>query len=197
MISNIPGISPLARAAAWIEDARAAGAIEPDAMALATSSAVGAPSVRVVLCRGIDEHGLRFFTNYESRKGVEIAENPRAAAAFHWPALGRQLRVEGGVERLPEAESNAYFASRPRAHQLSARVSPQSRPIASFEELEQRAALEAKNAGTDEISRPPSWGGYRLVARAVEFWVQGPGRLHQRIFFELNSGVWIWQHLAP
>src|SRR5260370_42696567 len=122
-------MTPLETLAAWIEEARERGAAEPESMALSTATPEGVPSVRIVLCRGIDTRGLRFFTNYESRKGAELDRNPHAATAFHWPVLGRQARVEGPVERLSAAESDGYFRERPRGHQLSAWASAQSRPV--------------------------------------------------------------------
>jgi pyridoxamine 5'-phosphate oxidase len=193
-------MTPIERAAAWLDEARRAGngtEGEPDAMALATVGADGAPSVRLVLCRFIDARGLRFYTNYESRKAVELSANPKAAGVFYWHALGRQLRVEGTVERLSAAESDVYFAGRPRGHQLSALASPQSRPIADLDELRQRAAeLDREYAGRD-VPRPASWGGYRLVPTAIELWQRGADRLHQRTRFELRGGQWNESQLAP
>ncbi len=166
-------------------------------MALATVGADGAPSVRFVLCRGIDARGLRFFSNYESRKAQEMNADARAAAVFHWHTLGRQLRVEGSVERLEPAESDAYFASRPRGHQLSAHASPQSRAIGSLDELRRRAEeLDRQWAGR-EVPRPAFWGGYRLVPTAVELWQRGADRLHDRTRFELRDGAWYQARLAP
>jgi pyridoxamine 5'-phosphate oxidase len=190
-------MNPLERAAAWLDEARAAGVPEPEAMALATAQLNGVPAVRMVLCRGIDERGMRFFTNYESRKAGELGENPRAAVVFYWHALARQLRVEGDVERLSAAESGAYFAGRPRSSQLSARASPQSRPIESLDEIHRRVEEEARKTAGGEVSCPAFWGGYRLVPRAIEFWVQGADRLHDRLRFELHEGVWRSQRLAP
>ena len=191
-------MTPLERAAAWLEEARRAQPEkEPDAMALATVGAEGAPSVRFVLCRGIDKRGLRFFTNYESRKSLELAANARAAVVFHWHSLGRQLRLEGAVERLPPAESDAYFAGRPRGHQLSALASPQSRPIGGLDELRQRVTeLDRQYAGRD-VPRPASWGGYRLVPTVVELWTRGADRMHERIRFELRGGQWHEARLGP
>jgi len=191
-------MTPLERAAAWLEEARRAQPEkEPDAMALATVGAEGAPSVRFVLCRGIDKRGLRFFTNYESRKSLELAANARAAVVFHWHSLGRQLRLEGAVERLPPAESDAYFAGRPRGHQLSALASPQSRPIGGLDELRQRVTeLDRQYAGRD-VPRPASWGGYRLVPTVVELWTRGADRMHDRIRFELRGGQWHEARLGP
>jgi pyridoxamine 5'-phosphate oxidase len=190
-------MDPIARVASWIDEARAAGIPEPDAMALATADAAGAPSVRMVLCRGVDERGLRFYTNYESRKGRELGENSRAAAVFHWEALGRQLRVEGDVERLSATESDTYFAARPRTHQISARASPQSRPIESIDEVHRRVEEETRAAGGGPVSRPDFWGGYRIVPRVIEFWVRGPDRLHERIVHERSGGGWTSRLLAP
>lgn len=191
-------MTPLERAAQWLKDAHHAEAEkEPDAMALATVGAGGAPSVRFVLCRGIDARGLRFFTNYESRKGLELDANPRAAVVFHWHSLGRQLRAEGTIERLSAAESDAYFASRPRGHQLSALASPQSRPIGGLDELRRHTKeLERQYAGTN-VPRPGSWGGYLLAPAAVEFWLRGAERLHERTRFELRDGKWREERLGP
>jgi pyridoxamine 5'-phosphate oxidase len=189
-------MSPLDRAAEWLEEAQRAGLPDPVAMALATATADGAPSARIVLCRGIDARGLRFFTNYESRKAAELDANPRAAVVFHWPGLARQLRAEGRVERLPGAESDEYFAGRPRGHQLSAHASPQSRPIASLDVVRLRAAALDEELGHD-VPRPAFWGGYRLVPHAIEFWVEGAHRLHDRVRFELEDGAWREERLAP
>ena len=194
-------MTPIERAAAWLDEARAGNGNgtegEPDAMALATVGPDGAPSVRLVLCRFIDARGLRFYTNYESRKALELAANPKAAGVFYWHALGRQLRVEGTVERLSAAESDTYFAARPRGHQLSAMASPQSQPIDSLDELRQRASeLDREYAGRD-VPRPASWGGYRLVPTAIELWQRGADRLHQRTRFELRGGQWNESQLAP
>jgi pyridoxamine 5'-phosphate oxidase len=193
-------VSPLETLAAWIDEARGAGVSEPEAMALATVGADGRPSARFVLCRGIDARGLRFFTNYDSRKGRELAGRPQAAVVFHWEALRRQVRVEGDVEVLGTAESDVYFHSRARGSQLAASVSPQSAPIADLEGLrsEQRR-LEASLAGA-EVPRPANWGGYLLVASAVELWTSGRDRLHDRMRYERSrseDAVWVSQRLAP
>jgi pyridoxamine 5'-phosphate oxidase len=189
-------VSPLDTLAAWLEEARAKGVLEPDAMALATCAG-GMPSVRMVLCRGIDAAGVRFFTSYESRKASEIDANPHAAVVFHWAALGRQVRVEGTVSRLSPAESDAYFGSRPRGSQLSAAVSPQSRPIASLEALrEKQRALEAELSGRP-VPRPASWGGYRITATRVELWTSGADRMHERLVFERTGDAWQKSLLGP
>ena len=191
------GTTPLQTLSAWIEEARTAGMAEPEAMALATSTASGVPSVRIVLCRGVDDRGLRFFTNYDSRKGAELESNPNAAVAFHWPVIGRQVRVEGSVERLPPQESDVYFQGRARGSRLSAWASPQSRPIASADELHARMKELAALYEGREVPRPPHWGGYLLRARAVELWTQGADRLHERLRYEVRAGSWKEQRLAP
>jgi pyridoxamine 5'-phosphate oxidase len=193
-------VSPLQTLASWIEEARATGVREPEAMALATVGPDGRPSARLVLCRGIDERGLRFFTSYESRKARELAGHPQAAVVFHWEATRHQVRVEGDVEVLGAADSDAYFRSRARGSQLAASVSPQSAPIADLEDLrrEQRR-LDAELQGKD-VPRPATWGGYLLVARAVELWTSGADRLHDRVRYERSASddsVWVPQRLAP
>ncbi|HEX8796126.1 MAG TPA: pyridoxamine 5'-phosphate oxidase, partial [Polyangiaceae bacterium] len=191
-------MTPIERVVAWLEDARRAEPDrEPEAMALATVGADGAPSVRYVLCRGVDARGLRFFTNYESRKASELAANARAAAVFYWHPLGRQLRVEGTVERLPATESDAYFAGRPRGHQLSALASPQSRAIADLEELRGRASEADRQYADRDVPRPAYWGGYRLVPTTIELWQRGADRMHDRIRFDLRAGQWRETRLAP
>ena len=190
-------MTPLETLAAWIEEARERGAVEPEAMALATATKAGVPSVRIVLCRGIDVRGIRFYTNFESRKGIELEHNPRAAVVFHWENLGRQTRVEGDIERLSPAESDAYFHSRPRGHQLSAWASAQSRPLGSQDELRKRMEeLTAQYEGQD-VPRPSYWGGYLLRATTVELWAEGANRLHDRVRYELHDGAWTAQRLAP
>lgn len=190
-------MSPLATLADWIREAESAGVPEPEAMALATVGVGGVPSLRFVLCRGVDEKGVRFFTNFESRKGRELADNPHAAVVFHWAALERQVRVEGRVERLTAAESDAYFRSRPRGSQISSAISPQSRPIASLEDLYARCAdLDARLGGA-EVPRPAHWGGYLLHAMAVELWRGGPDRLHDRLRYVRRGDAWEATRLAP
>jgi pyridoxamine 5'-phosphate oxidase len=183
---------PAAQLRAWLDDARAAGIELPEAMTLATATADGAPSGRMVLLKDAGERGLSFFTNYESRKGVELAENPRAALVLYWHALGRQVRVEGTVERLPGAESDEYFASRPPGSRRSAAVSPQSQVIDSRKELERAAA-----ALGDDVPRPPGWGGYLLVPSLWEFWQHRVDRLHDRFRYRSGEGGWVVERLAP
>jgi pyridoxamine 5'-phosphate oxidase len=181
-------MDPLKTLGEWIAEARALGVHEPDAMALATDG----PHVRIVLCRGIGPREIRFFTNYESVKGQDIARSPKVAAAFWWGVLARQVRVEGTAEKLDAAASDAYFASRPEGSQLSAIVSPQSKEIASLDELHAaRARLRPP------LARPENWGGYRIVVDAVELWWSRPDRLHERRRFEHTGSGWSEKLLAP
>jgi pyridoxamine 5'-phosphate oxidase len=181
----------------WLDEAEQSGRALAEAMALATATAAGTPSVRMVLYRGRSAGGFRFFTNYESRKAGELAANPRAALLFHWAELGRQIRIEGRVERLSDEESDIYFKGRPRGHQLGAWASPQSRPISERAALEARyAELEASYAGRD-VPRPPYWGGYRLMADSIEFWQSADNRLHDRVLYEHRDGAWRTTRLAP
>jgi len=181
---------------AWLDDAEASADPMPAAFALGTAGTDGAPSVRVVLLRGWDRTGLRFYTDRRSRKGRDIAENPRAAAAFHWAALDRQLRVHGSVETLGESESRAYFLSRPAGSRLSAWISHQGQPIASRDDLLRRLATARGRGLEDRL--PPDWGGYRLVPDAFEFWQSREDRLHDRVeYVPGRSGQWARRRLEP
>ena len=168
-------------------------------MALATASRDGRPSVRMVLLRGLDERGLAFFTNYESRKAEELASNPFAAVVLNWgPLLRAQVRAEGRVERLPVAESVAYFRTRTRESRLGAWASPQSRLLGGRDELERRyAEAEQRFAGVDDVPLPPFWGGFRLVPEAMELWENRPNRLHDRARYERAGDGWTRIRLAP
>jgi pyridoxamine 5'-phosphate oxidase len=188
---------PLEQFRRWYADAEAAEIRAPHAMALATSGADGAPSVRMVLLKGADEDGFVFFTGYGSRKGGELEANPRAALLFYWDPLGRQVRVEGTVAQVGAAESDAYFATRPRAAQLAAAASRQGRVLAAREELDARVAeLEREHAGAD-VPRPDHWGGYRLRPETYEFWQHRENRLHDRLRFRRDDGGWLLERLSP
>jgi pyridoxamine 5'-phosphate oxidase len=190
-------IEPLEQFRHWYEHAVAAGLPEPEAMALATTTPDGRPSVRFVLLKGIDEHGVEFFMNYESRKGRELDANPHAALAILWKPLQRQVRLEGPVEKLTPEESDAYFSTRSRGSQLGAWASRQSEVIPSREWLEQRLA-EFDDRYPDEVPRPPHWGGCRLTPDVIEFWEGRPNRLHDREQFTRGSdGAWHARRLSP
>jgi len=187
---------PLEQFRSWYDEASAALDV-PEAMALATATAEAAPSVRMVLLKGFDERGLVFYSHYTSRKGRELEANPQAALLFHWQPLGRQVRVEGRVERVEQEESDAYFATRPRDAQVGARASRQSGPLASRGELYDRLAeLEGELAG-GPVSRPPTWGGFRLTPAAWEFWQHRESRLHDRFRYEPEPGGWRIDRLFP
>ncbi len=188
---------PFVQFGLWLEQAIAADPLDPTAMTLATADRQGRPSARVVLLKGFDERGFVFFTNYDSRKGRELAENPWAALVFFWAALHRQVRIEGTVERVPAAESDAYYASRPPGSRLGAWASPQSRPIADRAELERALAEVTARQEQEELPRPGFWGGYRLRPEAIEFWQGRPSRLHDRILFQAGPEGWRRQRLAP
>ena len=188
---------PLRQFAAWYAQARAADVREPGAVALATATPDGVPSVRMVLLKAFDEHGFVFFSNYASRKGAELAANPRAALLFHWDPLGRQVRIEGPVQRISAAESAHYIRSRPRASQLSALASPQSQPVTERGVLERRVADFERRYGGDELPLPDEWGGYRLSPESFEFWQQRRDRLHDRLLYVRRDRTWLIERLAP
>jgi pyridoxamine 5'-phosphate oxidase len=183
---------PLDQFRAWFEEAAAAVEV-PEAMALATATPDGAPSARMVLLKRADERGFAFVSGYESRKGRELAANPRAALLFYWHPIGRQVRIEGRVERLPEAESDEYFAARPRQSRVSAVASAQSDVVPNRELLEARVE---ELAGT-VVRRPHTWGGFVLVAHTYEFWQHRENRLHDRLRYRLEREGWVLERLAP
>jgi pyridoxamine 5'-phosphate oxidase len=189
---------PMRKFEAWYADAVAADLPQPDAMALATVSPEGRPSARMVLLKQADQRGFVFFTNYDSRKGRELATNPYAALVFYWNALHRQVRIEGRVERLAATESDEYFATRPRGSQVAAVASRQSEPIDSRAVLENRVQELEKNYGAGEVPRPDYWGGYRVVPSVIEFWQGRPNRLHDRLRYDrVPDGSWSKVRLSP
>jgi pyridoxamine 5'-phosphate oxidase len=188
---------PLDQFRGWFAEASAALEV-PEAMALATATTGGAPSVRMVLLKGFDERGLVFYSHYTSRKGLELDANPQGALLFHWRPLGRQVRVEGKVERVSGEESDAYFATRPRGAQVGALASRQSEPLASRAELYERLAELEGDLGSGPVPRPPTWGGFLLVPAAWEFWQHRASRLHDRFRYEPEpSGGWRLERLFP
>jgi pyridoxamine 5'-phosphate oxidase len=187
---------PIAQLRAWIQEAYDAGSAEPNAMCVCTVSS-GGPSARMVLLRGLDDRGLAFFTSYFSRKGRELAENPRIAAVFYWPELARQVRVEGAAEQLPEDESDAYFASRPRGHQLGAWASEQSETVESRAVLDQRLQDFDGRFEGEQVPRPHSWGGFLIRPDRFEFWQGRANRMHDRLEFERAGGSWQVRRLQP
>ncbi len=181
----------------WFEDAEGSGLLLPESLALATASADGRPSARMILLKGVGPDGFRFFTNYGSHKAAELDSNPQAALCFHWSVLERQVRIEGRVERLSTEESAAYFATRGRGSQIGAWASDQSRPIPDRAELQaQVAEIEARFAGKD-IPLPDFWGGYRLIPDRFEFWQGRANRLHDRLAYTPRDGGWEITRLQP
>lgn len=182
----------------WFEDARRSEISEPNAMTLATSTADGKPSSRIVLLKDVDTRGFVFYTNLESRKAREILDNPRAVLTFWWPPLHRQVRIEGSVEAVSEEVADTYFTTRSRGSRLGAWASPQSQEIPNRKTLEDRFAEVEKRHSDDEIPRPPFWGGFRVVPEAIEFWQGRPNRLHDRFLYRRGvDGEWVISRLAP
>lgn len=189
--------NPLDQFTAWLYEAVDARIVEPNAMVLATADAQGRPAARTVLLKDFDERGFVFFTNYESQKGRELNENPRASLVFLWKELERQVRVDGPVQRVSREESETYFRSRPFEARLGAWASPQSRPVAKREALEGAfEALRARYASQD-VPLPPYWGGYRVQHQELEFWQGRPNRLHDRLLYTREAGGWSVRRLAP
>ncbi|WP_284178413.1 pyridoxamine 5'-phosphate oxidase [Rhabdaerophilum sp. SD176] len=183
----------------WFGEARASEPNDPNAMALATADADGLPNVRMVLMKGIDPAGVVFYTNTQSQKGQEITANAQAAVVFHWKSLRRQVRFRGALERVSEAEADAYFASRPRDSRIGAWASQQSRPLESRFALEKAVAREAARFGLGDVPRPPHWTGFRLVPAYIEFWQDKPFRLHDRLVFRRDGpdAPFRTEHLYP
>ncbi len=192
-------LDAMAAVAAWVDEARAAGVPDWDAMVVATAAADGAPSARVVLLRGVDEHGLRFYTSYESRKGRELAANPRAAVVLHWGPQGRQVRAVGPVERLTPEDSLSYWRNRPLESRLSAWASRQSEPIADRQGLERTVEEVAARFAPegDDVPLPPFWGGYLVQPDEVELWQHRDDRLHDRIAYRRTADGWARTRLQP
>lgn len=194
--ANAPD-DPLDLFGRWFEEALAADLVDASAMTLATADADGRPSARTVLLKGFGADGFCFYTNYDSRKAHELDANPRAALAFWWDRLERQVRIEGAVKRLPPEIADEYFATRPRGSQLGAHVSPQSRPIGGRKELEDALRDLAERFGDDPVPRPPDWGGYAVAPETIEFWQGRENRLHDRLRYTRDGDGWKRERLAP
>ena len=196
-IAGNSGDDPLSLFDAWLRDATASEPNNPNAMTLATVSPEGQPSARMVLLKGADSSGFVFYTNLESQKALELAANPRAALLFHWKSLNRQVRVEGPVSQVSDAEADAYFATRPRGAQIGAWASRQSRALESRFALEKHVAEYTAKFGLSKIPRPGFWSGYRVRPERMEFWQDRPFRLHDRLVFQQTSAGWRTEKLYP
>lgn len=181
----------------WLKEAEAAEVNDPTAMALATATPDGRPSVRMVLLKGVDRQGFTFYTNLESRKGMELENNPQASLCFHWKSLRRQVRVEGSVRKVSDQEADEYFASRPRGSQIGAWASSQSRPLTGRFLLEKRIGEYAARFGLGKVPRPPHWSGFRVAPDYLEFWQDRPFRLHERRVFRWLEDIWQEEQLFP
>ena len=189
--------NPYEQFESWLAEAIESDIFEPNAMVLATASKSGKPSARIVLLRGFEEEGFTFYTNYDSRKALEMEENPQASLLFYWAEIERQVRIEGTISRVGKDVSDDYFASRPRESQIGAWISPQSKVIESRAFLEQKFAELAEQWKKNQITRPPNWGGYILRPDAFEFWQGRESRLHDRLFYKKTENGWEIERLAP
>ncbi len=197
-MSDVPLSTPFDEFARWFAEAKAAEPTLPEAMSVATATADGSPSLRMVLLKAFDERGFVFYTNFESRKGDELAANPRAALCFHWKSLLKQVRIEGRTEEVTKAEADAYFASRVRGSQIAATASPQSRPYHepdAFEKILKQT--EARLADVATVPRPTYWSGYRVMPDVFEFWEERPFRLHDRLVYRRAGQGWTTERLFP
>ena len=197
LLESLVEADPFVQLKGWLDEALALDLPDANAMCIATADALGQPSARMVLLRGLDERGLVFYTSYFSRKARDIETNPKGAALFYWPQFERQVRVEGTLRHVPEDESDAYFAGRPRGHQLGAWASEQSEPVESRALLDERIADFAKRFEGEEVPRPHSWGGYRLEPRRFEFWQGRPNRMHDRLEYRPSGRGWTIGRLQP